>query len=139
MKKLPQDFPQANLQPIGLRFSIGKSFGSFLTKLSHMDPCLGDCYTSPTYVLLHCLYNIGCNCQLIILVTAYNYSILQPVKLCPSDYVTGHDGMLRDKSDVADICSDQSSTGKLLFLHGLVLYVIIVTHRCIVMSSLSPS
>ena len=31
VKKLPQDFPQANLPPIGLRFAFGKSFGSFLT------------------------------------------------------------------------------------------------------------
>ena len=29
MKKLPQDFPQANLRPIGLRFAFGKSFGAF--------------------------------------------------------------------------------------------------------------
>ena len=57
-KKLTQDFPQANLPPIGLRFAFGKSFGSFLTKLSDMDPCLGDCYTSPTFVLHHCLYQI---------------------------------------------------------------------------------
>ena len=44
------------LDPIGLRFAFGKSFGSFLTKLSHMDPCLGICFISPTFVLHHCLY-----------------------------------------------------------------------------------
>ena len=42
--------------PINLRFAFGNSFGSFLTKLSHMDPCLGMCFTSPTFVLHHCLY-----------------------------------------------------------------------------------
>ena len=31
VKKLPQDFPQVNLRPIGLRFAFGQSFGSFLT------------------------------------------------------------------------------------------------------------
>ena len=45
-------------RPIGLRFAFGKSFGSFLTKLSHLNPCLGDCYTSPTFVPHHCLYHI---------------------------------------------------------------------------------
>ena len=70
VKKLPQDFPQANLRPISLRFAFGKSFGSFLTKLSHMDPCLGMCFTSPTFVPHHCLYFLMLptfpmsNCQL---------------------------------------------------------------------------
>ena len=44
--------------PINLRFAFGNSFGSFLTKLSHMDPCLGMCFTSHTFVLHHCLYQI---------------------------------------------------------------------------------
>ena len=35
--------PQTNLRPISFRFASGKSFGSFFTKLSHMDPFLGMC------------------------------------------------------------------------------------------------